>query len=63
MYGIFESDFDTQGQDPTSYLFANNLHIIKSALEQRYRLLPYLYTLFYRSHTDGRPVIRPLFFQ
>lgn len=32
------------------------------ALERRYRLLPYLYTLFYNSHQSGLPVMSPVFF-
>ena len=32
------------------------------ALERRYRLLPYLYTLFEQSSHDGQPVMRPVFF-
>lgn len=32
------------------------------ALDRRYRLLPYLYTLFNESHRDGLPVMRPVFF-
>lgn len=32
------------------------------ALERRYRLLPYLYTLFYESHKTGLPIISPVFF-
>ncbi|XP_013421015.1 sucrase-isomaltase, intestinal [Lingula anatina] len=32
----------------------------RRALEIRYTLLPYLYTLFYRAHTEGGTVIRPL---
>jgi alpha-glucosidase len=32
------------------------------ALERRYRLLPYLYTLFYQSSKDGMPIMAPVFF-
>ncbi len=34
---------------------------MKKSLEIRYTLLPYYYTLFYKSHTKGSTVIRPLF--
>ncbi|RVU02983.1 DUF5110 domain-containing protein [Mucilaginibacter limnophilus] len=32
------------------------------ALERRYRLLPYLYKLFYNAHKTGMPIMRPAFF-
>lgn len=32
-----------------------------SALRIRYTLLPYYYTLFYKAHSQGSTVIRPLF--
>lgn len=32
------------------------------ALQRRYRLLPYLYTLFYNSSQTGIPVMQPVFF-
>jgi alpha-glucosidase len=33
----------------------------RTALERRYRLLPYLYTLFQNSSKTGLPIMRPLF--
>ncbi|XP_072180126.1 sucrase-isomaltase, intestinal-like [Diadema setosum] len=32
----------------------------KNILEERYRLLPFLYTLFYHAHLDSATVVRPL---
>lgn len=34
----------------------------RQAIDQRYRLLPYLYTLFREAALTGAPVIRPLFY-
>ncbi|KPK14218.1 MAG: hypothetical protein AMJ62_13635 [Myxococcales bacterium SG8_38] len=36
--------------------------ISKVALARRYRLLPYLYTLFHQASVTGLPIVRPLFY-
>ncbi|XP_053553897.1 neutral alpha-glucosidase C isoform X2 [Bombina bombina] len=39
---------------------ADNTCLIKNAIEERYKLLPYWYLLFYRAHISAEPVMRPL---
>ena len=34
----------------------------RTAIEQRYRLMPYLYALFHEAATRGAPIIRPLYY-
>ncbi|MBN1598922.1 MAG: T9SS type A sorting domain-containing protein [Bacteroidales bacterium] len=36
--------------------------ISRVALQRRYRLMPYLYTQFYKASTSGIPVMQPVFF-
>lgn len=35
--------------------------LIRSAIELRYRLLPYLYTLLWQAHAEDEPMLRPTF--
>jgi alpha-glucosidase len=37
-------------------------NVSRTALQRRYRLLPYFYTLFHESAVNGMPVMRPVFF-
>ncbi|XP_048349411.1 lysosomal alpha-glucosidase-like [Sphaerodactylus townsendi] len=51
-----------KAQDPTAFSPAART-AMKEALETRYALLPFLYTLFHRAHLQGDTVARPLFFE
>lgn len=53
---------DAIPQDPVA-LGLQVVAAAKQALEWKYSLLPVLYTLFFRAHTDGQTVVRPLFFE
>lgn len=52
---------DTANQEPWEF-GPETEKAARTALERRYRLMPYLYTVFRESHTDGLPVMRPAFF-
>ncbi|MEN0020716.1 MAG: TIM-barrel domain-containing protein [Planctomycetota bacterium] len=55
------SDKNTNPHEPWS--FGDECeHASRLALHRRYRLLPYLYTLFHEAEQCGLPVMRPLFF-
>ncbi len=49
------------GQEPWRF-GAEVEGIVRRAIEERYRLLPYFYTLFHHYATEGTPVIRSLAF-
>jgi len=37
--------------------------IIRKSINMRYELLPYIYTLFYKTSKDGSPILRPLVYE
>ncbi|KAK5054397.1 hypothetical protein LTR84_001287 [Exophiala bonariae] len=43
-----------------AYVWASVIDAAKTAMDVRFQLLPYLYTLFYNAHTNGETVMRAL---
>lgn len=53
---------ETKRREP--WLFGDeSTAIIRTAIRERYALLPYIYTLFEESHRTGAPVLRPLWYE
>ncbi|MFH0879003.1 MAG: TIM-barrel domain-containing protein [Lentisphaerota bacterium] len=51
----------TKNQEP--WMLGEEIEkVSRTAIERRYRLLPYLYTLFHEASQNGLPVMRPVFF-
>jgi alpha-glucosidase len=52
--------WNVDGSVTEPWMYPDVLPHIRAAIHLRYRLLPYLYTLFVQAHRDGRPIVRPL---
>ncbi len=67
-FGIFQpfcrnhSAWNTHPQEPWAFGEPYESHI-RSMLQLRQRLIPYLYTLFHQAHRTSAPILRPLLFQ
>lgn len=65
-YGVFQPVFRPHAQEsvPAEAVFRKPevKALAKEAIELRYRMLPYNYTLSFLNHTKGYPLMRPLFF-
>ena len=65
-YGVFQPVFRPHAQEEVAsepiFKDAQTKKLAKEAIELRYRLLPYNYTLAYENHKLGTPFIRPVFF-
>ncbi len=66
-YGVFQPIYRPHAQESVPseavYKAPKTKELAKQAIELRYSLLPYNYTLAYENHTKGYPLMRPLFFE
>lgn len=66
-YGVFQPIFRPHAQEdvPAEPVFKDTKtkQLAKKAIELRYALLPYNYTLAYQNSKTGQPLMRPLFFE
>ena len=54
---------DSVGADKEPWSFGSTVEAsCKTSIQRRYRLMPYLYTLFEEASVTGLPVVRPVFF-
>lgn len=56
------SSIGSKRREPYLYDEAT-LHAIRAAILLRYRILPYLYTVFYEHFCSGVPIMKPLWFE
>ena len=66
--GIFQPRFcmNSANNDNTvtqPWMYEEMLPYIRAAFTQRYRMIPYLYSLMYQAHIKGTPAMRPLFLE
>ncbi len=66
-YGVFQPIFRPHAQEdvPSEPVFRSDKakSLAKQAIELRYKLLPYNYNLAFKNHKEGKPLMRPLFFE
>jgi oligosaccharide 4-alpha-D-glucosyltransferase len=65
-YGVFQPVFRPHSQEQVAsepiFKDQQTLFLTKKAIELRYRLLPYNYSIAYENTTTGLPLMRPTFF-
>ena len=66
-YGVFQPVYRPHAQEhiPAEPVFHDRRtrNIVREAINLRYRLMPYNYTLAYENTTTGMPLMRPAFFE
>ena len=66
-YGVFQPVFRPHAQEdvPSEPIFREpkTKALAKKSIQLRYKMLPYNYTLAFKNHQTGMPLMRPLFFE
>jgi alpha-glucosidase (family GH31 glycosyl hydrolase) len=66
-YGVFQPIFRPHAQEsvPSEVVFKDDetKQIVKQAIQLRYKLLPYNYTIAFENSQLGHPLMRPLFYE
>ena len=57
------NSWKADGRTTVPWLHPETTVIIRDTIRLRYRLLPYLYTQYWRAHRYGEPILRPTFFE
>ena len=59
---LHSSSSEFNGKEPWRYCRETEL-VMGEALRERHRMMPYLYTMNYRSHKEGLPVVMPMYYE
>ncbi|MEO7760444.1 MAG: glycoside hydrolase family 31 protein, partial [Casimicrobiaceae bacterium] len=57
------NSWKADGRTTTPWLHPEVTAIIRETIKLRYRLMPYLYTQYWRAHKFGEPILRPTFYE
>ncbi|WP_400076439.1 TIM-barrel domain-containing protein [Winogradskyella sp. R77965] len=66
-YGVFNPIFRPHAHEDVAsepvFRSEKAKRLAKFAIQMRYRMLPYNYNLMFENHSQGKPLMRPLFFE
>ena len=60
-FSIHSTNTDNTVTEP--WMYHESMNLIRDAIQLRYRLVPYYYSLMHESSISGLPILRPLFMQ
>jgi alpha-glucosidase len=64
LYPLMRAHSANESEQHEPWVFGEQVeNICREYIELRYRLLPYLYTLFWQAASTGAPILRPLLYQ